>query len=91
MRLSQYTLLAVMAGLLALASGPVRGQESSEEPKAAPVAAASSIESSITLGAGHLFGDRQQLGIFDARDHARWELLLDANLVRRDEETGTWN
>ncbi|MBF0179772.1 MAG: MtrB/PioB family decaheme-associated outer membrane protein [Magnetococcales bacterium] len=85
--------LSALTGLLAIAICP--GLAWSEEkplPEMSPTAAPyTKPESSLSVGAGYLLGDRQQLGIFDARDHTRPELLLDANIVRRDDATGTWS
>lgn len=46
--------------------------------------------SSISVGAGYLSNDRLQQGAFDGLrdDGAYW--LIDADVVKRNEETGTW-
>ena len=50
----------------------------------------SNPDSWVSLGAGHWSGDRQQQGIYDGmRDNGGYG-LLDLNLVRRDNATGTW-
>lgn len=47
-------------------------------------------ESSVSLGVGYQSDDRQQLGVFDGmRDDGLYG-LFDADVVKRDEATGTW-
>ena len=47
-------------------------------------------DSSISVGAGYWSNDRQQQGAFDGmRDDGLYG-LIDADVVRRNEETGTW-
>ncbi|MBF0127757.1 MAG: MtrB/PioB family outer membrane beta-barrel protein, partial [Magnetococcales bacterium] len=45
----------------------------------------------ISGGVGLLDGQRQQLGRFDRQDHGQGVLLFDAELIQRDEATGTWS
>lgn len=47
-------------------------------------------DSSISVGAGFLAGEREQLGIYDGLDDDGAHLLLDADIRIRDEATGTW-
>jgi len=47
--------------------------------------------SSVSIGAGHWSNDRPQFGILDGmRDNGAY-LLLDADINKRDDATGTWN
>ncbi|MBF0439560.1 MAG: MtrB/PioB family decaheme-associated outer membrane protein [Magnetococcales bacterium] len=56
-------------------------------PTAAPFV---TPESYFSVGAGYLSGDRQNLGMFDSQNHSHGTLLLDANILKRDNATGTW-
>lgn len=47
--------------------------------------------SSVTAGVGFQNNDRAQLGIFDGRRDDGATLLLDADIKKRDDATGTWN
>lgn len=47
-------------------------------------------ESSVSVGVGVTNGDRQQFGRFDGVTDSETKLLLDADISKRDEATGTW-
>lgn len=47
-------------------------------------------ESSISIGVGNWSGDRPQQGIYDGMREKGAYGLLDADIVKRDDETGTW-
>lgn len=48
-------------------------------------------DSSVSIGAGFQNNKRPQFGIFDGRQDNGSSLLLDADIKRRDDATGTWN
>ncbi len=48
-------------------------------------------ESSVSVGAGFQNNDRRELGIFDGRNDNDVKLMLDADVNKRDDATGTWN
>lgn len=48
-------------------------------------------ESSVSVGIGYQDRDRAQLGIYDGRQENGAQLLLDADINKRDDATGTWN
>ena len=48
-------------------------------------------ESSVTAGVGFQNRDRAQLGMYDGREDNGGKLLLDADIKKRDNATGTWN
>jgi MtrB/PioB family decaheme-associated outer membrane protein len=50
-----------------------------------------SPESSVSVGAGFQNNDRRELGIFDGRNDNDVKLMLDADINKRDDATGTWN
>jgi MtrB/PioB family decaheme-associated outer membrane protein len=47
-------------------------------------------ESSVSVGIGHWSKDRPQAGIYDGMRDKGGYLLLDADVLRRDDATGTW-
>lgn len=47
--------------------------------------------SSVSVGAGFQNKDRRQLGIYDGRNDNDAKLMLDADINKRDDATGTWN
>lgn len=50
----------------------------------------SKISSSVSVGVGYWNNDRPQMGIFDGmRDDGAY-LLLDADIISRNDDTGTW-
>lgn len=48
-------------------------------------------DSSVSVGVGLQDKDRRQLGIFDGRQDDGASLLIDADIRKRDDATGTWN
>ena len=68
------------------------GQEKQDGPWDMSETAAPFItpKSSVSIGIGYLEGNRQKLGMFDGQDRSNEQLLLDANIVKRDDATGTW-
>ena len=48
-------------------------------------------DSTVSVGAGFQDRDRPQLGIYDGRRNDGANLMLDANINKRDDATGTWN
>jgi len=55
-----------------------------------PVARLINPDSSVSIGIGHLSGDREQFGVFDDLRDSDTLLLLDADVNKRDDDTGTW-
>ena len=53
-------------------------------------ALAEDSESSVSVGIGHWSNDRPQRGIYDGMRDSGAYLLLDADVLRRDDATGTW-
>ena len=47
-------------------------------------------ESSVSVGIGNWSNDRHQSGIFDGMRDGGGYLLLDADILKRDDATGTW-
>lgn len=78
---TQFRLTAVAAALVAV-FGPALADDD--------VAALIKPDSSISIGAGGWSNDRPRLGIYDAMRDAGGYGLLDANVVKRDDDTGTW-
>lgn len=72
-----------MALLLALANTQASAEEPTKEQLTRP-------ESFVSFGLGHWTGDHPQMGIFDGMRDDGTYILFDANLVSRDDETGTW-
>lgn len=56
----------------------------------AEIAELSKPESSISVGAGHWSNTRQQQGMFDGMREEGAYGLLDAEIVKRDDASGTW-
>lgn len=48
-------------------------------------------KSSVSAGVSFQNNDRKQLGIFDGRQDNGGKILLDADIKKRDDATGTWN
>ncbi len=48
-------------------------------------------ESSVSVGLGNWSNERPQLGTFDAMRDNGSTIMLDADVVKRNDETGTWN
>src|SRR3990172_8582033 len=47
-------------------------------------------ESSVSVGIGNWSNDRPQRGIYDGMRDSGGYLLLDADILKRDDATGTW-
>jgi len=54
------------------------------------VSALTTPDSSVSIGVGHVGGDREQFGVFDDLRDSETMLLFDADVNRRDDATGTW-
>lgn len=99
-----FRLTAVSAALLAAygavqaADEPVQADEAVQaaEPVQADEEADEEItqltepESSVSLGVGNWTSDRPHEGLFDGMRDSGAYGLLDADIVKRDDETGTW-
>lgn len=55
-----------------------------------PVSDLVTPDSRISVGVGTVSGDREQFGIFDDIRGSETMLLLDADVNKRDDDTGTW-
>ena len=55
-----------------------------------PVFAAEGQENSVSVGVGNWSDDRPQRGIYDGMRKEGGYLLLDADIMKRDDATGTW-
>lgn len=76
--------LTVLAAALMTVFGPARAEEGDE------LRQLTKPDSAVSFGAGYWDRDRPQQGIYDGmRDKGSYG-LLDAEIVRRDEATGTW-
>lgn len=69
-----FKLTALAAALLA-AYGPVLAE---------------GAENSVSIGVGNWSNDRPQTGVYDGMRDSGTYLLLDADVVKRDDATGTW-
>ncbi len=74
---------AVLAAALATAFGSALAQD-------ADLKAFTKPDSSISAGLGYWTNDRPQQGIYDGMNKSGLYGLLDANIARREETTGTW-
>ena len=76
-----FRLTAVAAALTAMFGGALADDEVDEliEP-----------ESTISVGVGNWSGDRKQTGVYDGMQEGKTYGLIDAEIVKRDNETGTW-
>lgn len=75
-------LTAIAAALLAV-YGPVHAEDDEVKALTKP-------DSSISVGVGHWSEDRPHQGIFDGMRDAGGYGLLDADVVKRDDASGTW-
>ena len=79
-----FKLTAMAAGLAAAFSGsPAMGQDDEVRALTRP-------QSEVSLGAGIVDKDNQRFGQYTGLNEKGGYLLLDADLVRRDDATGTW-
>ena len=44
----------------------------------------------VSVGAGAWSNDRRQAGVYDGMRDSKGYLLIDADILKRDDETGTW-
>ncbi|MBU1690348.1 MAG: MtrB/PioB family decaheme-associated outer membrane protein [Gammaproteobacteria bacterium] len=77
-----FTLTTISAALL-VAYGPAFADEAEMTQLIKP-------ESSVSVGIGNWSGDRPQQGIYDGMRENGLYGLLDADIVKRDDATGTW-
>jgi MtrB/PioB family decaheme-associated outer membrane protein len=79
--------LGAMAAAVAAAFGaaPAFGAEGDDEARAL-----SKPESEVALGAGYVSEDNRRFGQYNGLHEKGGYLLLDADIVRRDDRTGTW-
>ena len=76
---------SVLAAALAAAFGPALAAD--EEPSIAQLKAP---ESEASVGFGTVSDDNQRFGQFNGLNEKGGYLLLDADVVRRNDDTGTW-
>lgn len=76
-----FRLTAVAAALTAISGGALADDEVTEliEP-----------ESTISIGVGNWSGERKQPGVYDGMQAGKTYGLIDAEIIKRDNETGTW-
>ena len=75
--------LAVLPATLMAAFGCALAEEPDVDELTKP-------DSSVSVGVGSWSADRRQQGIYDGMREGKAYGLLDADIVKRDEETGTW-
>ncbi|MDR2239215.1 MAG: MtrB/PioB family decaheme-associated outer membrane protein [Zoogloeaceae bacterium] len=77
----QFRLSAVAAALTAVFGPALADDEVTEliEP-----------DSAISIGFGNWSNDRRQTGMYDGMREGKSYILLDADIVKRDNDTGTW-
>ena len=78
-------LVTALALAYGLAHGPAFAASFEDD-----IAKFTTPESSVSIGIGHQSGEREQFGMFDGVMDSETVLLFDANIVKRDAETGTW-
>jgi MtrB/PioB family decaheme-associated outer membrane protein len=73
--------LSAIGAALAVVFGPTLAQEVAEliEP-----------DSAISVGVGNWSSDRRQTGMYDGMQDGKTYLLIDADINKRDNATGTW-
>lgn len=77
-----FRLTTLSVAMLAVFGGVHAGQEE--------VDALAKPESSVSVGVGNWSNDRHQQGMFDSMRDSGAYGLVDADIVKRDEATGTW-
>lgn len=75
--------LSALASALLLAASPSSAADPEVDELVKP-------DSSVSLGIGHWSGDRPQQGIYDAMRDSGTYGLLDADILKRDDASGTW-
>lgn len=75
--------LSTLSAAMLMAFGPACAQEAEIKRLITP-------ESSISLGVGQWSDNRPQLGIYDGMRDGKAYGLVDIDLVKRDDATGTW-
>ena len=80
--------LTAVAAALTVAFSPVLAADADDEE--GDVKALTTPESSISVGAGNWSKDRAKLGTYDGMKNSGAYGLVDANIVKRDDGTGTW-
>lgn len=75
--------LTALSAALMIAFGPAFADEAEINELIKP-------DSSISLGAGFWSGDRQQMGIYDGMRDSGVYGLIDADVIKRNDNTGTW-
>lgn len=75
--------LSALSAAMLMAFGPAGAQEAEIKRLITP-------ESTISLGVGQWSDDRPQLGIYDGMRDGKAYGLVDIDLVKRDDATGTW-
>jgi len=85
---NQTLALTTLAAVLLAAFA--NGAAAAEKEEVDPVALLTTPDSSVSIGIGHVSGEREQFGIYDDVRDNETMLLLDADVNKRDDETGTW-
>ncbi|WP_265946256.1 MtrB/PioB family decaheme-associated outer membrane protein [Dechloromonas sp. A34] len=75
--------LTALSAALMMAFGPALADEAEVNELIKP-------DSSVSLGIGNWSGDRHQQGIYDGMREKGVYGLLDADIIKRDDATGTW-
>jgi MtrB/PioB family decaheme-associated outer membrane protein len=76
---------ALAAAALLAVAGPVAAAEGDED-----VASLAKPQSEVSLGVGRVSKDNQRFGQYNGLNEKGGYLLLDGDVVRRDDATGTW-
>jgi len=85
----KYGVFALSTWMLA-AVPPVLAADEAEDDELAEVRLLGTPASSVTAGAAYSSDDLTQLGRYNGRDDSGAYLLLNFDINRRDDETGTW-
>lgn len=80
-----FRISTLTAALALVYGGPALAEDETDLPELI------TPESSVSVGAGYQNHDRPQLGRYDGRRDDGTTLMLDANINKRDDATGTWN
>jgi MtrB/PioB family decaheme-associated outer membrane protein len=77
--------MSLIASALLAAFGPALAAEEDEE-----IARLTTLESEVSAGVGYVSDDNQRFGQYTGLTEKEAYLLLDADVARRDDATGTW-
>ncbi|MDH5435303.1 MAG: MtrB/PioB family decaheme-associated outer membrane protein [Gammaproteobacteria bacterium] len=87
MKTTKHTFVLTVIAAALLMTYSVNAAENEDE---IDISSLTTPDSTVSIGLGHVSGEREQFGVFDDVRDDTTQLLLDADINQRDDDNGTW-